>query len=177
MIIVEGSDGAGKTRLVLRLIDDLGVRPEPRRVSKDMEALVPLKQIVEDDMKTWPRKALYDRHRLISEPIYSIIFRDKPHDGFEDRAWVSDMLYQFTRANPIIIYCLPPLKEVIANVNRGDDNKIVKNEIVSIYWAYHFQACQTPNAFVWDYTRPSNNYGILLSHIKRHGKARFNLEY
>src|SRR5690606_19728356 len=142
MIIVEGPDGAGKTRLVLRLAQDLHLTPERRVVDKDTNALTPLKQWVNDDLASWPRKALYDRHRLISEPIYAPIVRGSMNDGFEDRLWFTLSFEQFQLMRPIIIYCLPPFEEVKHNVFKDDDNVAVRDHIEAIYWLYHCQACR-----------------------------------
>lgn len=152
MIIVEGPDGAGKTNLIRRLENVLGLGVEPRVVSKDAEAMGDLKTWVEKDLASWPRAALYDRHRLISEPIYGPVLRPKPHPGFEDLDWLTQMQLDFRVRGPLVIYCLPPLEVVRANVMTGNDNVVVQNHIDTIYWLYFMQASRDHTSMVWDYT-------------------------
>lgn len=176
MILVEGPDGGGKTRLVLRLAEELGLTPEPRRVSSDMQPLVSLYDTVREDMQSWPRKALYDRHSCISETIYAPLFRERPNNGFDTRDKTIEVFSDFFRHRPLVIYCLPSLAEVIANVLEDPLNTRAAMQITGVYWLYHFQACRNPDALVWDYTRPGN-YAALRNWIHTEGKKRHGLDY
>ena len=176
MIILEGPDGAGKTRLALRLAEELSLTPEPRRVSSDMKPLVSLYDTVSQDIKTWPRKALYDRHSCISETIYAPLFRERPNDGFDTRDKLIQVFADFFRARPLVIYCLPSLAEVTANVLEDPNNTRAARQITGVYWLYHFQACRNPDSVVWDYTKPGT-YESLMSWIKSEGKKRHGLHY
>lgn len=137
MIIVEGPDGAGKTTFIRELQDrfpDLEVAP--RVVSKDAEAMVDLKQWVEQNVADGFQYKIFDRHRLISETIYGPILRSIQEEGFLDANWVNQQMYQFYKIKPIIIYCLPPLKMVRSNIYDDQDNRVVWDHIESIYAAY-----------------------------------------
>lgn len=152
MIIVEGPDGAGKTNLIRRLEKSLGLKPEPRVVSKDTEMMGDLMAWVEADLASWPRPALYDRHRLISEPIYGPVLRQNMQPGFDDQHWLQEMMLRFNAARPLVIYCLPPLAVVMANVRSGTDNVVVADQIEKIYWLYFMAAARDTHSMVWDYT-------------------------
>ena len=159
MIVVEGPDGAGKTQLVMRLCQQFQMSVEPRVVDSSTNPIggISLKQWVDEDLLAWPRAAIYDRHRLISEPIYAPIMRGRLADGFEDSIWFIRQLGHFWKARPLVIYCLPPVEEVVRNVTRSDtDNEAVCKAISGIYWMYHANYCQNAaraNVIVWDYTQ------------------------
>src|SRR5580765_6539928 len=145
MIIVEGPDGGGKTNLVTRLCKEFDLEVEPRVVDKDTNPMngISLKNWVDADLKSWPRASIYDRHRLISEPIYAPIMRGRLADGFEDPIWFIRQINAFWRLHPIVIYCLPAPDEVVRNVMRVDtENDAVCRAIAPIYWMYHTSHCQ-----------------------------------
>jgi hypothetical protein len=173
VIILEGPDGAGKTRLAQRLSEDLEIPIEPKVVSSEAQAMVPsLKRWVEDDLRSWPRVALYDRHRLISEPIYGPILRHTMERGFDDRLWLLHQLQRFRELEPSIVFCLPPPDVVWANVATDPDNWVVKKHIDKIYWLYQMETSRWPRAWVWDYTHELTdmNYKSMLTNL-RHKEA------
>ena len=159
MIIVEGPDGAGKTTLIRQLQERYELEVAPRVVSKDTEAMTDLQVWVEDNVQRGFQDLIFDRHRLISEPIYGPILRNKQSPGFTDFPWVSHMLWRFYKSNPVIIYCLPPLETVKANIANDPDNVVVADKIEAIYAAYaarasiDWGAAHSTNLVVWDYTR------------------------
>lgn len=137
MIIVEGPDGAGKTTLIRQLQEkwpDLEVAP--RVVSKDAEAMVDLQMWVNDNLSQGPQYKIFDRHRLISEFIYGPILRKEQQPGFSSDIWVWHSLRRFERLRPVLIYCLPPLEVVKANIAGDTDNRVVWDHIEGIYTAY-----------------------------------------
>lgn len=156
MLIVEGPDGAGKSTLLNEFATELGVEPMPRVVSKDTEALTDLRQWVDDDLARGFGLRLYDRHRMVSEPIYGPIMRDHQEPGFNDLYWMVPRMQRFYEIRPIIIYCLPPLATVQDNLADDEDNSSVVNHIRAIYSAYvsriAIDTMINPNIFVWDYT-------------------------
>lgn len=154
MIIVEGPDGGGKTNLVRRLEKTLQLKAEARVVSKTTQPMGDLMSWVETDLAGWPRAALYDRHRLISEPIYGPVLREAPNPGFQDLEWLTEMQQRFVLHSPLVIYCLPPFEVVRQNVMTGDDNVVVQDHISKIYWLYFMAATRNPLSLVWDYTDP-----------------------
>lgn len=137
MIVGEGPDGGGKTSLIRRLNQDLGLPIAPKVVSSQMTPLTDLRQWTEDNVSRGFQKTLFDRHRIISEPIYGPATRAKQDLAFLDMGWMMEMTARFYGADPILIYCLPPLHVVRDNVNREDtDNGAVKNRIGAIYAGY-----------------------------------------
>lgn len=177
MIIVEGVDGSGKTNLVNRLSKEFGIHPEKRVVDKDTNPMIPsLKQWVEVDLRTWPRAAIYDRHRMISEPIYAPIMRGRLADGFEDSIWFIRQYGMFWKYHPVVIYCIPPFDVVINNVMAEEtENETISPFIASLYWLYHTDYCRNAgrsNVILWDYTQDS--YDDHLHYIKHLLKEEFN---
>lgn len=141
MIIVEGPDGSGKSELIKQLSRDLSLPVAPKVVSADTKPLVDLDKWTELNLRAGFQEVLFDRHRLISEPIYGPATRGRQHIRFLDLGWMSEMMGQFYSLDPIIIYCMPPLNVVRANVNRPEtDNEAVRSRISAIYAAYTARA-------------------------------------
>jgi hypothetical protein len=163
MIIVEGPDGSGKTTLINHLVEATGLPVAPRVVSKDAEAMVDLKKWTEDNVHQGFQKVIYDRHRLISEPIYGPIIRSQPEPGFDDVEWLHEAFYRLYRGvKPIIIYCLPPRSVVWENVMASDDNRRFHGNptaVSQIYSGYLTKATldgvQYGLSFIYDYTDKS----------------------
>lgn len=137
MIIFEGPDGAGKTSLAVRLSKDLGIPMAPKVVSSDMTALTDLAEWTEQNVSGGFQYKIFDRHRLISEPIYGPATRSRQDLRFLDPGWMMEMMARFYACDPILIYCLPPLHVVRENVYRDDtDNQAVRGRIAAIYAGY-----------------------------------------
>lgn len=174
MLIVEGPDGAGKTQLVNRLAESLQMYVMPRVVSKDAEAMVDLVKWVHEDVTSGLKRAIYDRHRLISEPIYGPVLRGNIEPGFDSQNWLTHYHTLLRRADPFVIFCLPPIENVVKNTLDDPDNKVVEGKIELIYWLYFNMAAMWPTrSAVWDYTkddemstyRGNSRYSWLLSDI------------
>lgn len=170
MIIVEGPDGAGKTTLINDIRQWFHWPIAPRVVSKDAEAMVDLKDWVELNLAKGFHRSIYDRHRLVSEPIYGAVLRNEFEPGFDNLGWLSEMMWSFyEKCNPIIIYCLPPWKEVEANTRVGIEYQPqhVVDNIRKIYSLYLSQASREYHSrertFVYDYTRPQSYPDLLRS--------------
>jgi hypothetical protein len=174
LLIVEGPDGAGKTRLIEQLELVLGWPVAPRVVSKDTKALVDLKAWVEFNIAYNLQPVIYDRHRLISEPIYGPVIRQSLEPGFSDLAWLYSMTQQFEHMNPLIIWCLPPEEVVIHNTKDDPDNVAVVSRIRTIYKLYHMAAARWRGpSFVWDYTdRPSLQFSRLMITVRSWATGR-----
>lgn len=169
MIVVEGPDGAGKTTLIQKLSSQWDLPIAPRAVSKDAEAMTDLVKWVQQNVFSAPHNQIFDRHRLISEPIYGPILRRTQRPCFDDLAWMADMVKAFYRAGPLLIYCLPPRDVVRANIQGDPDNAVVSDHIDAIYTAYVARAAMdkafNPNSVViYDYTRDNDDLTSLFSH-------------
>jgi hypothetical protein len=168
MIVVEGPDGAGKTTLINQLVELTGLPVAPRVVSKEAKAMVDLVQWVADNLDAGWQPTIFDRHRLISEPIYGPIFREQPMEGFSNPLWFLDRLRSFYELEPLIIYCLPPLSTIYANIMTDPDNAIYHEDpsLVHKVWGAYYNKITTEKAlglfsFVYDYTQDHMGTGFL----------------
>ena len=151
MIIVEGPDGAGKTSLIDRLRLDLDFEVQPRPCTSE-EGVDPstLASWVEQDLKT-SSSGFYDRYPLISEPIYGPLIRGYMADKFDRVDWMSLQLSKLYLQTPFIIFCLPPLAEVLRNVDRTHGTETphlrgVHEHAPAIWAGYQFRAAQIGRA-------------------------------
>lgn len=162
MLILEGPDGAGKTTLAREIMDHWGIEMAPRVVDKDTNKMTDLVTWVEENVAEGKQWKLFDRHRLISEPIYGSIVRAKPSDDeFMKMNWMKRVMQQFYDTEPLIIYCMPPLEIVKENVRRDDDNAVVRMYTEKLYAAYATRASidyalSPGNVIIWDYTQSSD---------------------
>lgn len=178
MIILEGPDGAGKTRLALRLSEELQVPINPKVVQADMSTEVDLAAWCRAQMGDWPRPVIYDRFPLISEFVYGPVFKHDIRPAFKNYSDLYWLHQQFAQHDPVVVYCLPPIDEVLSNINREDtDNEAVRGTaIAGVYWNYFNQAARSTPQLVWDYTQPTD-YNTLVQKIRRHSWERNKLEY
>lgn len=158
MIVVEGPDGAGKTTLINKLSEQFSLPVAPRVVTKGAEAMVDLKTWTEDNVARGWQSTLFDRHRLISEPIYGSVLRKRAEPGFGDPFWLFSMYRMFyMHCRPIIIYCLPPFQVVQEHVMADTENQPekVRTQIAKLYMLYSAKAASDAvlaNALIYDYT-------------------------
>lgn len=137
MIIVEGPDGSGKSVLASLLAQKLRLPVANKVVGSDTQPLTDLVKWTEDNVAQGFQPTIFDRHRLISEPIYGPILKERQDPSFCDPSWLSQQLWLFYGCKPVIIYCLPDIRKVRANVAREDtDNSVVQGRIAAIYAAY-----------------------------------------
>lgn len=158
MIIVEGPDGAGKTTLIEQLKERYGLEVAPRVVTKGAEAMTDLKVWVEQNLAEGFQYRIFDRHRLVSEFIYGPLLRQQQQPGFTDMSWSWRQLAKlYEGVEPIIIYCLPPLEVVKANVSSDPENVVVADHIEAMYTAYVHRISldmihRPRHTVIWDYT-------------------------
>lgn len=165
MIVVEGPDGGGKSTLVRILSSHLKVPIANKVVGSDTKPLTDLVKWTEDNVSRGFQAMIFDRHRLISEPIYSPFRSYEPTAQFLDLGWVSDMTWNFYEAKPIIIYALPGIESVRTNVlDPTTENQFVAEWINHIYAGYVAKASSDltrPNCRLYNYTttRPDDIVG------------------
>lgn len=164
MIVVEGPDGAGKTTLITQLSELLDLPVAPRVVTKETRAMVDLQQWVDNNLDAGFQRTIFDRHRLISEPIYGPIIRQEQQPGFTDLGWLGPRIGRFYALKPVIIYCIPPWETVWANIKGDMSNLVVRDRMQSIYSAYVNRAAidhhvHRDNVFIWNYTDSPQVHG------------------
>lgn len=165
MIIVEGPDGGGKSTLVQVLSNRLDIIPQTKAVSSQMTvaADLGLKHYIEEHLTMGFGPRLYDRFALVSGPIYGPFFgMTQPNDVFENQKDAAEWQVKFRQMKPIIIYCLPPLRDLKRNLMSSfdDTNRNNVDVFTKIYWAYQMAANRdiasgTGCTYTYDYTADS----------------------
>ena len=176
MIIIEGPDGAGKTTLIERIEADWAMSREPRAVSSAAESIVPLGQWIEDELSKGFGWRLYDRFALVSAPQYMMLPSRTFREQMLDFTWLQAQYVKFAKIEPVIIYCLPPLETVVANVLAEDNSGgKIGPHIEQIYLNYHAFAARvySSSSMVYDYTNPD---ALRLAQLLRWARARVDRE-
>lgn len=159
MIILEGPDGAGKTTLANTLSKELSLPIAPRVVSKETEAMTDLRVWTDDNLKRDFQDVIFDRHRLISDPIYRGVL-GKHNPRLYDPQWLAEALRKFVEIDPVIIFCMPPLEVIMLNLLDDDDNTVVVDHIERLYYGYAAEWAklnawtELTSLFWYDYSNP-----------------------
>ena len=137
MIVFEGPDGAGKTTLLKHIAKQYNLKIAPRVVGTDTQPMVDLREWVEDNLARdrYNMNTIFDRHRLISEPIYSVAMGGERDDRFWDLHWLKRSMDKFYDCEPFIVWCLPPYDVVVRNCE-DDSNEFVRPFTKKIYRGY-----------------------------------------
>lgn len=181
MIIIEGPDGSGKTTLVSHLSGKYDIPIAERVVAQDTHPLagVDLKVWTEKNLKAGLQWQIFDRHRLISEPIYAACMDRKTHAGFDDIQWLTARMIDFTRIHAFIVYCIPPYSVVEKNLQDDEDNTVIWGYAESIYNAYVAAAAgdiARGQAVRFDYTQDEtySRVDMLFEQWARANRLRLN---
>lgn len=137
-IIVEGPDGSGKTTLIDKLSSALRM-PLHKRASDSIKGpeLSTLDVWVNTDVNLMHRAApsIYDRHPLVSEPIYGPVCRGKVPGMFNQDWWVKTMTTR-TAHYALLVMCLPPLDVCQEGMSSGPQMAGVEANYVNLYHSY-----------------------------------------
>ena len=157
MIVVEGPDGAGKTTLIEKLAKEFELPISPKLVNSDMSTNMSKKLWCENNVGRGFNPTLFDRHCLISEPIYNSVTKQSTEPGFGNVQWYTTMMTMFYKTcHPLIIYCLPSYTIVRDNVRHDHHQPLrVQKSIRKIYAQYVAKAAADvplAGAMVYDYT-------------------------
>jgi len=176
LIIVEGPDGGGKTVLAKSLSAVTGWDIGGKVVDSDTKPMTDLRVWTENNLDRGYHPGIYDRHRLISEPIYSTVIPDRKIDeDFWNPDWLASAMYRFHLISPFVILCMPPGEEVAKNVFGDDKNSVVAPHIARLYRAYfHYGLIHSEvNVHWWNYTAHGEaDFNNLLSRILTHSHQR-----
>lgn len=140
MIILEGPDGAGKTTLLQNLLDEFPSIEEHAKASTSTGGPVAeVHEWAKADLATWPLQPLsfYDRHPMFSEPFYGTILRGGYNDWFGSDEAVT--FGQMMVNTGLIVFCLPKLETVIANLAAEEQLEGVEGAIIDLYNMYQRQ--------------------------------------
>jgi hypothetical protein len=160
VIIVEGPDGAGKTTLIGRLCQDLDLVKRSKFVKSngDGSGTNDLFGDAYVDVCNQPDMGMmiYDRHPLISEYVYGPIVRGKlPEDFTTPQAHAT---LRLMAKQVMIVWCLPPLSVVKANVidfspEAPEQMEGVMHNIEAIHQMYYTMRTWWPGeSATYDYT-------------------------
>lgn len=139
-IVVEGPDGAGKSTLIGHLTEILEYPIHPKASDSVKGPVDFLNQWVDRDMSILrgeENSYLYDRHPVISEPIYGRVVRGHTQWPFESSEFlreIREIMYQ----SCLVVWCLPNLHTVITNViaNGHEQMAGVVPQIAKVHQAY-----------------------------------------
>jgi len=100
---------------------------------------------------------LYNRHPIISEPIYApIARRTDPQGSFANPRWVADLSEKIAE-RAVVVWCMPPKSVVMYNVldrpNGPAHMPGVAEHIEALYDMYDITRKSWPGpSFNWDYS-------------------------
>lgn len=138
-LVVEGPDGGGKTRLIEALLAKYPQLIKAKKASTSLRG--PVRNLAAwvraefDVMDMAFAPQVYDRHPVISEPIYGPLARGQAQPGFSPSPWLSTArlnLYSRTYT----IWCIPSLEQCQAAIDPGRDMPGVVENIDRIHEAY-----------------------------------------
>ena len=170
MIIVEGPDNSGKSTLISKLVEELGLTllDRPHGPPKDPTELRKRIKTLENHYNN--KKAIIDRHPLIGESIYGPILRNR--NMLNEIQDYPELRRTFWSSDFFIIYCRPPMDKImnmethqVKDYDTPEHLKALKRNVVRIVDSYDLKMwlCR---AHTYNYTRPEalNN---LLSIIRK----------
>jgi len=171
-VILEGPDGGGKSRLAEAI---LATYPAVMHAKASHSTRGPVRNLaawVRDDidkMATFETLNVYDRHPIISEPIYGWLCRGNPQPGFLGRLdgtssgnpWLSTQrlsLYE----HALVVWCIPTLEQCMAAVDPERDMPGVVDNIEKIHeWYLLMMRAWGGPSIRYDFTDPKYTRDVL----------------
>lgn len=164
-LVVEGPDGAGKTTLIRQLQEDFHWKLAPRFSTSTGGPLDDIYHRTMSNMSK-PTYGIYDRHPVISEPIYALNLERPLDPGFmsieyhrmRTRFFTGDPQMNIPGAR--LILCLPPKRVIRKNLRAEVQLAGVEGNIGGLIQSYkdighHISAGRWPGwAYLYDYTKP-----------------------
>lgn len=135
IIVVEGVDGAGKSTLIRNLRGvskqyfwTLNASGPPHSTDQVMRAIDEIDDLIHGSPTNW----VFDRHPLISEPIYGKILRGKSYLDDINPVTYRSLLSSFTK----VIYCRPPFDVVEEESKHERQLAGIHEKLRTLYDAY-----------------------------------------
>jgi hypothetical protein len=145
-VIVEGPDGSGKSTLV-EFLCQASPLVRHSRASDSIAGPVPdLATWYLDDMRQINEQppSVYDRHPVISEPIYARYARKEPAQRpFNRPDWVNES-HNLTAQWAFVVWCLPSPYVLYTNVHEKPQMTGVREGIWDLYYGYSALRQQWP---------------------------------
>lgn len=175
-LIIEGPDGAGKTTLIGALLEQF---PEavlqPRRVSKEGQPMVDLAEVLQEDLDfeknfgQMKQLRVFDRHALISGPIYADLLFDEVQHPWNKPYKTMSLTARFQGQPNFYIFCLPGLgvvQESIATAEDPQPEAFSDPDIVAKHYhrynaiAFAYSRLFPERVMTYDYTRGLNIHNM-----------------
>jgi energy-coupling factor transporter ATP-binding protein EcfA2 len=148
-VVVEGVDGSGKDTLI-RTLAKIAPPPypefphfsiHPRACTSTGGPVSNLADWVDEDMKYIENMtpSIYNRHPLISEPIYGPLIRGYLPSGFNNRKWV-DSRTEKLASHCLVIFCDPGLDLVRERIKMDPQMPKVVDNLDKLYELYQIDA-------------------------------------
>lgn len=157
MIILEGPDGGGKTALMKRLetgLCEYGLRPGVHMGTPDRDRMWETTvertyDAIGRDLNPMKPPLIWDR-MFYSELVYAPVMGRKI--AFGKHVSYVHRLIEYTQSP--VIFCMPPLENVVANCEATEQHEWVTDNVQEIYARYSKLLVQfgNPNFYLWDYT-------------------------
>lgn len=169
MIIVEGMDGTGKSRLVARISEYFNI-PIHEKASDPI--LGPVNNLMEwayHDVITQPEQPLsvYDRHPLISEYIYAPVCRTLRKEFITPAA---HNLIRLCARQAFVVWCDPGYARVTHNLLENPQEQmdgVIENtgKIYDLYWSMRMFWPGQSTVYNYASTEQSELFNRLKHHI------------
>ena len=167
MIIVEGVDNSGKTTLIHQIQSAVNLPSEHS----------PSKLIIDGHIEEWllwiewtlvseAASYIFDRHPIISEPIYGPVLRNI------NLLSTTDYLERLLKTQPMIIFCDPP-KHVILERPKEEMENVQENIPTLIIRYRRFMTLLDKQGFFvlrYDYTK--NRPDVIIRQVIRHASEK-----